>query len=141
MARSSWHPALQRSCNMGSLTSCFPCCHFALAGTERAMFPVPLLPPPLVGHPSSPMAPLPPPPPPPPPPPLPSNAPAREADLDGCSKQELVHCLCQEEAEKLAALVQHGRMIQGMNQQLQEHLREICKLKAVNIWLQAEKYE
>ncbi|XP_026551195.1 coiled-coil domain-containing protein 85B-like [Pseudonaja textilis] len=92
------------------------------------MFPVPL--PPLVSHPSRPLAPL---------PPLPlSNALASEVDLDGCSKEEMVRCLHWEEAEKLAALVQCGQLIQGMNQQLQEHLCKIRELKAIYGRLQAE---
>ncbi|ETE56798.1 Coiled-coil domain-containing protein 85B, partial [Ophiophagus hannah] len=45
------------------------------------------------------------------------------------------------EVEKLVALVQHGWLIQGMNWQLQEHLHEICKLKAVNGWLQVENHK
>uniref|UniRef100_A0A8C6V8F5 Uncharacterized protein n=1 Tax=Naja naja TaxID=35670 RepID=A0A8C6V8F5_NAJNA len=50
-----------------------------------------------------------------------------EADLAGCSKEEMVRRLCREEAEKLAVLVQHGRLIQGMDRHL----------KAVNGRLQA----
>ncbi|ETE56112.1 Coiled-coil domain-containing protein 85B, partial [Ophiophagus hannah] len=102
------------------------------------MFPAPPLPPPLVGHPSRPPAPLLPPP---PLPPLPSYAPASKADLAGYSKEEMVCRLLWEEAEKLAALVQHGWLIQGVNQQLQAHLHEIRELKAVNGWLQVENHE
>ncbi|XP_032089637.1 coiled-coil domain-containing protein 85B [Thamnophis elegans] len=83
-----------------------------------------------------------------PPPPPPSDAPAAAAqeeeeaeDLTGCSKEELVRRLRREEAEKLAALVQRGRLIQGVNRQLQEHLREIRELKAVNGRLQGENRE
>ncbi|XP_039222124.1 coiled-coil domain-containing protein 85B [Crotalus tigris] len=76
-----------------------------------------------------------------PPPPPPGEAPAGEAELGGCSKEELVRRLRREEAEKLAALVQRGRLIQGVNRQLQEHLREIRELKAVNGRLQAENRE
>ncbi|XP_034280303.2 coiled-coil domain-containing protein 85B [Pantherophis guttatus] len=79
-----------------------------------------------------------------PPPPLPppaSDAPSGEPDLSGCSKEELVRRLRREESEKLAALVQRGRLIQGVNRQLQEHLREIRELKAVNGRLQAENRE
>ncbi|XP_026535710.1 coiled-coil domain-containing protein 85B-like [Notechis scutatus] len=61
-----------------------------------------------------------------------------KVDLDGCSKEEMVHCLHREEAEKLAALVQCGRLIQGVNQQLQEHLCKIRELKAIYGRLQAE---
>uniref|UniRef100_A0A8D0E435 Coiled-coil domain containing 85B n=1 Tax=Salvator merianae TaxID=96440 RepID=A0A8D0E435_SALMN len=61
--------------------------------------------------------------------------------LGGCSKEELVRRLRREEAEKLSALVQRGRLIQGVNRQLQEHLREIRELKAVNGRLQAENRE
>ncbi|KAL7978249.1 hypothetical protein Chor_014788 [Crotalus horridus] len=61
--------------------------------------------------------------------------------MGGCSKEELVRRLRREEAEKLAALVQRGRLIQGVNRQLQEHLREIRELKAVNGRLQAENRE
>ncbi|KAG8128103.1 hypothetical protein E2320_015031 [Naja naja] len=106
------------------------------------MFPVPLPLPP-VGRPSSPPPPSPPPSPlpPPPPPPPPSNALASEADLASCSKEELVCHLHWEEAKKLAAKVQRGQLIQVMNRQLQEHLREICKLKAINGRLQAENCE
>lgn len=78
------------------------------------------------------------------PPPLPppaSDAPSGETDLSGCSKEELVRRLRREESEKLAALVQRGRLIQGVNRQLQEHLREIRELKAVNGRLQAENRE
>ncbi|KAK9391231.1 coiled-coil domain-containing protein 85B [Crotalus adamanteus] len=75
------------------------------------------------------------------PPPPPGEAPAGEAELGGCSKEELVRRLRREEAEKLAALVQRGRLIQGVNRQLQEHLREIRELKAVNGRLQAENRE
>ncbi|XP_070807377.1 coiled-coil domain-containing protein 85B [Pituophis catenifer annectens] len=78
---------------------------------------------------------------PPPPPPPASDAPSGEADLSGCSKEELVRRLRREESEKLAALVQRGRLIQGVNRQLQEHLREIRELKAVNGRLQAENRE
>uniref|UniRef100_A0A8C5SGB5 Uncharacterized protein n=1 Tax=Laticauda laticaudata TaxID=8630 RepID=A0A8C5SGB5_LATLA len=60
------------------------------------------------------------------------------AYLSGCSKEELVCCLHRKEAEKLAALVQCCWLIQGVNRQLQEHLHEICKLKAVNGQLQVE---
>ncbi|KAM6435089.1 coiled-coil domain-containing protein 85B [Liasis olivaceus] len=100
------------------------------------------------------MFPAPPPPPPPPPagrppsppepPPEPPPAPpgdASDAELGGCSKEELVRRLRREEAEKLSALVQRGRLIQGVNRQLQEHLREIRELKAVNGRLQAENRE
>uniref|UniRef100_A0A670Z2C9 Coiled-coil domain containing 85B n=1 Tax=Pseudonaja textilis TaxID=8673 RepID=A0A670Z2C9_PSETE len=69
------------------------------------------------------------------------GGPAAKADLAGCSKEELVRRLRREEAEKLAALVQRGRLIQGVNRQLQEHLREIRELKAVNGRLQAENRE
>ncbi|KAG8127287.1 hypothetical protein E2320_014214 [Naja naja] len=65
-----------------------------------------------------------------PPAPPPSDAPASEADLAGCSKEEMVRRLCREEAEKLAVLVQHGRLIQGMDRQLQEYLREIHELES-----------
>lgn len=64
-----------------------------------------------------------------------------DAELGGCSKEELVRRLRREEAEKLAALVQRGRLIQGVNRQLQAHLREIRELKAVNGRLQAENRE
>lgn len=64
-----------------------------------------------------------------------------DAELGVCSKEELVRRLRHEEAEKLAALVQRGRLIQGVNRQLQEHLREIRELKAVNGRLQAENRE
>nr|XP_056708905.1 coiled-coil domain-containing protein 85B [Euleptes europaea] len=70
-----------------------------------------------------------------------SAAEPSDAELGGCSKEELVRRLRHEEAEKLAALVQRGRLIQGVNRQLQEHLREIRELKAVNGRLQAENRE
>uniref|UniRef100_A0A670YZB9 Coiled-coil domain containing 85B n=1 Tax=Pseudonaja textilis TaxID=8673 RepID=A0A670YZB9_PSETE len=54
-----------------------------------------------------------------------------EADLAGCSKEEIVHRLRREEAEKLA----------GVNRQLQEHLRKIHELKDVNGQLQVENCE
>ncbi|XP_060116142.1 coiled-coil domain-containing protein 85B [Heteronotia binoei] len=78
------------------------------------------------------------------PPPAVPPAPVAElsdAELGSCSKEELVRRLRHEEAEKLAALVQRGRLIQGVNRQLQEHLREIRELKAVNGRLQAENRE
>ncbi|XP_060550347.1 coiled-coil domain-containing protein 85B-like [Pantherophis guttatus] len=101
---------------------------------------------PAVGLPTSPPAdaadaPDAPDPPPPFPPPPASDAPSGEPDLSGCSKEELVRRLRREESEKLAALVQRGRLIQGVNRQLQEHLREIRELKAVNGRLQAENRE
>ncbi|KAJ7307114.1 hypothetical protein JRQ81_009095 [Phrynocephalus forsythii] len=65
----------------------------------------------------------------------------RDAELGVCSKEELVRRLRREEAEKLSALVQRGRLIQGVNRQLQEHLREVRELKAVNGRLQAENRE
>ncbi|XP_070622343.1 coiled-coil domain-containing protein 85B [Erythrolamprus reginae] len=68
-------------------------------------------------------------------------SPAVEPDLSGCSKEELVRRLRREESEKLAALVQRGRLIQGVNRQLQAHLREIRELKAVNGRLQGENRE
>ncbi|KAG8147210.1 hypothetical protein E2320_022768 [Naja naja] len=46
-----------------------------------------------------------------------------------------------EEAEKLALLVQYGQLIQGVNLQLQEHLRKIHELKAVKGRLQVENRE
>lgn len=76
--------------------------------------------------------------------PSPAAAAAEASDaeeLGGCSKEELVRRLRREEAEKLAALVQRGRLIQGVNRQLQEHLREVRELKAVNGRLQAENRE
>ncbi|KAM3824930.1 coiled-coil domain-containing protein 85B [Vipera latastei] len=103
------------------------------------MFPAPPPPPPAAGRPSSPPASAAAAPPPPPPPS--GEAAAGEAELVGCSKEELVRRLRREEAEKLAALVQRGRLIQGVNRQLQEHLREIRELKAVNGRLQAENRE
>uniref|UniRef100_A0A670Z370 Coiled-coil domain containing 85B n=1 Tax=Pseudonaja textilis TaxID=8673 RepID=A0A670Z370_PSETE len=54
------------------------------------------------------------------------------------AREEMVRCLHWEEAEKLAALVQCGQLIQGMNQQLQEHLCKIRELKAIYGRLQAE---
>ncbi|KAG8139254.1 hypothetical protein E2320_002037 [Naja naja] len=87
---------------------------------------------PLHGRANQPPAPQPPPPPPSPP----SDAPASEVDLAGYNKEEMVRHLRWEEAEKLMVLAQHGRLIQGMNRQLQEHLRKIHKLKAINGWLQ-----
>lgn len=71
----------------------------------------------------------------------PSAEPEPELELSGCSKEELVRRLRREEAEALAALVQRGRLIQGVNRQLQAHLREIRELKAVNGRLQAENGE
>ncbi|KAJ6654236.1 hypothetical protein lerEdw1_007333 [Lerista edwardsae] len=71
----------------------------------------------------------------------PGPAAPSDAELGGCSKEELVRRLRREEAEKLAALVQRGRLIQGVNRQLQAHLREIRELKAVNGRLQAENRE
>ncbi|XP_032991951.1 coiled-coil domain-containing protein 85B [Lacerta agilis] len=71
----------------------------------------------------------------------PALAELSDAELGVCSKEELVRRLRHEEAEKLAALVQRGRLIQGVNRQLQEHLREIRELKAVNGRLQTENRE
>ncbi|XP_060614190.2 coiled-coil domain-containing protein 85B [Anolis sagrei] len=70
---------------------------------------------------------------------LPSEESSEE--LSACSKEELVRRLRREEAAKLSALVQRGRLIQGVNRQLQEHLREVRELKAVNGRLQAENRE
>uniref|UniRef100_A0A803T502 GOLD domain-containing protein n=1 Tax=Anolis carolinensis TaxID=28377 RepID=A0A803T502_ANOCA len=66
---------------------------------------------------------------------------ASAEELGSCSKEELVRRLRREEAAKLSALVQRGRLMQGVNRQLQEHLREVRELKAVNGRLQAENRE
>ncbi|XP_029469333.1 coiled-coil domain-containing protein 85B [Rhinatrema bivittatum] len=57
------------------------------------------------------------------------------------SKEELVQKLRMEEAEKIAALIQRGKLIKEVNKQLQEHLLEIRELKLVNHRLQAENQE
>ncbi|CAJ0948652.1 unnamed protein product [Ranitomeya imitator] len=57
------------------------------------------------------------------------------------SKEELVRKLREEEAEKMAALIQRGRLIKEVNRQLQGHLTEIRELKQVNHRLQEENRE
>ncbi|XP_041035845.1 coiled-coil domain-containing protein 85B [Carcharodon carcharias] len=64
-----------------------------------------------------------------------------EDDLLAWGKEELVQRLRQAEADKIAALVQRGRLIQEVNRQLQGHLREVRELKAVNGQLQGENQE
>uniref|UniRef100_F7FQZ7 Coiled-coil domain containing 85B n=1 Tax=Monodelphis domestica TaxID=13616 RepID=F7FQZ7_MONDO len=67
--------------------------------------------------------------------------PLSDAELAALAKEELVRRLRQEEAEKLAALVQRGRLMQEVNRQLQGHLGEIRELKQVNRRLQDENRE
>ncbi|XP_072495248.1 coiled-coil domain-containing protein 85B [Notamacropus eugenii] len=67
--------------------------------------------------------------------------PLSDAELAALPKEELVRRLRQEEAEKLAALVQRGRLMQEVNRQLQGHLGEIRELKQVNRRLQDENRE
>ncbi|ETE56071.1 Coiled-coil domain-containing protein 85B, partial [Ophiophagus hannah] len=110
---------------MGGQTSCFPRCHFAPAGAERVSR-LPLRP---TGSSADSSI---------------VQCPGSEVDLADCSKEELVHRLHREEAEKLAVIrVIQGMnwLIQGMNWQLQEYLHKICELKAVSGWLQAENHE
>ncbi|XP_078393219.1 coiled-coil domain-containing protein 85B, partial [Cetorhinus maximus] len=64
-----------------------------------------------------------------------------EADLLAWGKEELVRRLRRAEADKLAALVQRGRLMQEVNRRLQGHLREVRELKAVNGRLQEENRE
>ncbi|GCB82446.1 hypothetical protein scyTo_0022908 [Scyliorhinus torazame] len=64
-----------------------------------------------------------------------------EEDLLAWDKEELVQRLRKAEGDKIAALVQRGRLIQEVNRQLQGHLREIRELKAVNSQLQEENQE
>ncbi|XP_042297031.1 coiled-coil domain-containing protein 85B [Sceloporus undulatus] len=64
-----------------------------------------------------------------------------EEDLARCSKEELVLRLRREEAQRLSALVQRGKLMQGVNLELQAHLREVRELKALNGRLQAENRE
>ncbi|XP_028916461.1 coiled-coil domain-containing protein 85B [Ornithorhynchus anatinus] len=62
-------------------------------------------------------------------------------EMAALGKEELVRRLRREETEKLAALVQRGRLIQEVNRQLQGHLLEIRELKQVNRRLQDENRE
>ncbi|XP_051901259.1 coiled-coil domain-containing protein 85B [Pristis pectinata] len=64
-----------------------------------------------------------------------------EEDLLSWDKELLVLKLRRAEEEKIAALVQRGRLIGQVNRQLQEHLREIRELKAVNSRLREENRE
>ncbi|XP_069501118.1 coiled-coil domain-containing protein 85B [Ambystoma mexicanum] len=57
------------------------------------------------------------------------------------SKEDLVQKLRKEEAQKITALIQRGRLIKEVNKQLQEHLTEIRELKQVNHRLQEENQE
>uniref|UniRef100_A0A7N4NP40 Coiled-coil domain containing 85B n=1 Tax=Sarcophilus harrisii TaxID=9305 RepID=A0A7N4NP40_SARHA len=54
--------------------------------------------------------------------------PLSDAELAALAKEELVRRLRQEEAEKLAALVQRGRLMQEVNRRLQDENRELRDL-------------
>nr|XP_005008667.1 LOW QUALITY PROTEIN: coiled-coil domain-containing protein 85B [Cavia porcellus] len=62
-------------------------------------------------------------------------------EMAALGKEELVRRLRREEAARLAALVQRGRLMQEVNRQLQGHLGEIRELKQLNRRLQAENRE
>uniref|UniRef100_A0AAY4D9F9 Coiled-coil domain containing 85B n=2 Tax=Denticeps clupeoides TaxID=299321 RepID=A0AAY4D9F9_9TELE len=64
-----------------------------------------------------------------------------DEELLSCSKEELVRRLRAEDADKMSALVQRGRLIKEVNKQLQGHLLEIRELKGVNQRLQEENGE
>uniref|UniRef100_A0A8C4RPA3 Coiled-coil domain containing 85B n=2 Tax=Erpetoichthys calabaricus TaxID=27687 RepID=A0A8C4RPA3_ERPCA len=64
-----------------------------------------------------------------------------DEDLLACTKEDLVMRLRKEESDKIAALIQRGRLIKEVNKQLQEHLLEIRELKLVNQRLQEENQE
>ncbi|XP_029476557.1 coiled-coil domain-containing protein 85B-like [Oncorhynchus nerka] len=64
-----------------------------------------------------------------------------DGDLMSFSKKDIVARLRQEEANKMTALIQRGRLIKKVNKQLQEHLLEIRELKVVNNRLQEENQE
>ncbi|TMS17383.1 Coiled-coil domain-containing protein 85A [Larimichthys crocea] len=64
-----------------------------------------------------------------------------DEDLLACSKEELVSRLRKEESDKIAALIQRGRLIKEVNKQLQGHLLEIRELKVINQRLQEENVE
>ncbi|XP_015194332.1 coiled-coil domain-containing protein 85B [Lepisosteus oculatus] len=64
-----------------------------------------------------------------------------DEDLLRSSKEELVARLRREEADKIAALLQRGRLIAEVNRQLQGHLLEVRELKAVNQRLQQDNRE
>lgn len=61
-----------------------------------------------------------------------------EEELLAWDKERLVLRLRRAEEEKVAALVQRGRLIRQVNGQLREHLLEVRELKAVNRRLQEE---
>ncbi|XP_062892373.1 coiled-coil domain-containing protein 85B [Mobula hypostoma] len=61
-----------------------------------------------------------------------------EEELLSWDKERLVLRLRRAEEEKIAALVQRGRLIRQVNGQLREHLLEVRELKAVNRRLQEE---
>lgn len=64
-----------------------------------------------------------------------------DEEMAALGKEELVRRLRREEAARLAALVQRGRLMQEVNRQLQGHLGEIRELKQLNRRLQAENRE
>ncbi|XP_066575197.1 coiled-coil domain-containing protein 85B [Amia ocellicauda] len=64
-----------------------------------------------------------------------------DEELLCCPKEELVSRLRREEADKISALIQRGRLIKEVNKQLQGHLVEIRELKTVNQRLQQENLE
>ncbi|XP_074087137.1 coiled-coil domain-containing protein 85B [Macrotis lagotis] len=70
-----------------------------------------------------------------------AGRPPSDAELAALAKEELVRRLRREEAAKLAALVQRGRLMQEVNRQLQGHLAEIRELKQVNRRLQEDNGE
>uniref|UniRef100_V9LCD0 Coiled-coil domain-containing protein 85B-like protein n=1 Tax=Callorhinchus milii TaxID=7868 RepID=V9LCD0_CALMI len=55
-----------------------------------------------------------------------------DAEMAVWSKEKLIARIRGEESEKIAALVQRGRLIREVNRQFQEHLLEIRELKGVN---------
>ncbi|XP_010898842.1 coiled-coil domain-containing protein 85B [Esox lucius] len=64
-----------------------------------------------------------------------------DEDLLSFCKKDILARLRKEEAKKMTALIQRGRLIKEVNKQLQEHLNEIRELKVVNNRLQEENQE
>uniref|UniRef100_UPI00398F6834 coiled-coil domain-containing protein 85B n=1 Tax=Pristiophorus japonicus TaxID=55135 RepID=UPI00398F6834 len=64
-----------------------------------------------------------------------------QEELLSWGKVQLVQQLRRAEADKVAALVQRGRLIQEVNRQLEGHLLEVRQLKAANQRLRDENQE
>nr|XP_045218278.1 coiled-coil domain-containing protein 85B-like [Macaca fascicularis] len=66
---------------------------------------------------------------------------AKAGGPEEVTDEEIVRRLRREEAARLVALVQRGRLMQAVNRQLQGHLGEIRELKQLSRPLQAENRE